>query len=214
VPSFREHVETQRLWRTLPGLERVERGVALTFDDGPDEDSTPAVLEALDELGARATFFLAGEQVERHPEIAGEIARGGHALGLHCFRHESMQEWRATEARDDLLRGLDAIEAATGERPRIFRPPYGRLGPESYAVALAMGLEVVYWSAWGMDWEPLPPERIADLVTRDLARGAIVLLHDSPRYGHRPSALATAEALHVVGEACAREGLELVRLAR
>jgi peptidoglycan-N-acetylglucosamine deacetylase len=212
VPSFREHVETVARWRELPGLERLDDGVALTFDDGPDEDATPALLDQLDELGAKAGFFLVGEQLALHHELGAELVRRGHDVGLHCFHHESMAQLGHAEARDELLRGLDAVEAASGRRPRLFRPPYGLLGADSRAAARELGLELVYWSAWGMDWEPLPAERIADLVRRDLTGGAIVLLHDSARYGHRPSALPTVEALPSIVEACARRGLELTGL--
>jgi peptidoglycan/xylan/chitin deacetylase (PgdA/CDA1 family) len=218
VPSFQEQTHHVEFWRALPGMERLPSDedrharVALTFDDGPDPDATEAVLAALDELGARATFFLVGEQLLDHGELGRELLRRGHGIGLHCFRHLAMGELGKEETRKDLSQGLDAIESATGERPTLFRPTYGWLGEESYAAARELGLEIVYWSAWGMDWEPLPTERIVDLVERDLESGTIVLLHDSPRYAPRPSALPTAQALPAIAEACARRGLELVKL--
>jgi peptidoglycan/xylan/chitin deacetylase (PgdA/CDA1 family) len=186
--------------------------VALTFDDGPHPRGTPAVLEALATAGATATFFLAGEQLLTHHELGGEIARRGHAVGLHCFHHEAYDRLAADEVRDDLQRGLDAIEAATGERPRLFRPPYGRMGDAAHTAVEELGLELVYWSAWGYDWEALGADRIADLVHRDLTTGLIVLLHDSPRYGHRPSAAPTAEALPTILEDAAARGLAIRRL--
>jgi peptidoglycan-N-acetylglucosamine deacetylase len=217
VPSFQEQTHRIDAWRALPGLQRLPAGadagsVALTFDDGPDPDATEAVLDALDEAGARATFFLVGEQLLDHGELGREILRRGHAIGLHCFRHQAIGELGGEETRADLLEGLDAIESATGERPTLFRPTYGWLGEQSYAAALELGLRIVYWSAWGMDWEPLPPERIADLVERDLESGSIVLLHDSPRFAPRPSALPTARALPAIAEACGRRGLDPVPL--
>ena len=207
MPSFQEHTEHLATWRELPGIERLEDGVALTFDDGPDPDATEALLDALDAVDARATFFLVGEQLLAHQDLGAEVARRGHQIGLHCFRHEPMGELGTDATREDLLRGLDAIEATTGERPALFRPPYGWLGRDSYAAALDLGLQVVYWSAWGMDWEPLPPERIGELVLRDLESGAIVLLHDSPRYAPRPSAVPTVRALPQILDACSRRGL-------
>ena len=218
MPSFQEQIHHVEAWRALPGLERLPFGpsrqgrVALTFDDGPDPDATEAVLDELDGLGARATFFLVGEQLVDHGEIGGELVRRGHRIGLHCFRHQAMGELGKEETREDLLLALDAIESATGERPRLFRPTYGWLGEESYAAARELGLEIVYWSAWGMDWEPLPPERIVDLVLRDLRSGTIVLLHDSPRYAPRTSAVSTVRALPAIVQACAERGLEPVVL--
>jgi peptidoglycan/xylan/chitin deacetylase (PgdA/CDA1 family) len=201
VPSFREHVDTLARWRSHPGREWVEVGVALTFDDGPDPESTPAILDVLDAGRARATFFLVGEQLLTHHELGREVARRGHAIGLHGFHHVEGEEGA------DLLRGLDAIEAAAGVRPRLYRPPYGRMHEATYAACRELGLEAVYWSAWGADWEDIGPERIVELVRRDLVDGAIVLLHDSARYGHRPSAKPTVDALPQLLETIEARGL-------
>jgi peptidoglycan/xylan/chitin deacetylase (PgdA/CDA1 family) len=193
VPGFGQLAETFERWRRFPGRERVEEGVALSFDDGPDPDATPAILEQLERAGVRATFFLVGEQLLVHHELGRAIVEAGHQVGLHGFRHVEHEE--LDDPRADLLRGLDAIESATGIRPRLCRPPYGRFSQASFATCTELELEPVYWSAWGMDWEPLAADRIADLVMRDLDSGAIVLLHDSPRYAPRTSAAPTAEAL-------------------
>jgi peptidoglycan-N-acetylglucosamine deacetylase len=196
VPGFGQLAETVERWRRFPGRERIEDGVALTFDDGPDPDATPAVLDALERSGVRATFFLVGEQLLVHHELGGAVAEAGHDVALHGFHHVDHDELE--DPREDLLRGLDAIESATGVRPRLCRPPYGRFSEASFTACRELELEPVYWSAWGMDWEPLAAERIAELVTRDLDAGAIVLLHDSPRYAARPSAAPTADALGAI----------------
>jgi peptidoglycan/xylan/chitin deacetylase (PgdA/CDA1 family) len=208
VPSFRQQLETIERWRRFPGLERLDAGLALTFDDGPDPDATPAVLDALGAAGAQATFFLVGEQVDAHPELAAEVAARGHAVGLHGYRHVEHDE--LGDPRVDMERGAAALAAATGERPALFRPPYGRFSAASRTACRELGLSPVYWSGWGCDWEPIPAPRIADLVIRDIALGVIVLLHDSARYAYRESALATAEALPAVLEAVVAAGLELV----
>jgi peptidoglycan-N-acetylglucosamine deacetylase len=209
VPSFQQQRETLERWRRYPALERLEAGVALTFDDGPDPDCTPAVLDALAEAGVRAVFFLVGEQVEAHPELARRVADEGHAVALHGFRHVEHDELGA-EVRADLERGAATTEAATGVQPRLYRPPYGRFSEESYRAVRELGLEPVYWSGWGGDWDPIPAERIADLAIRDLAPGAILLLHDSARYATRPSAAPTAEALPAILAAMRERGLEPV----
>ena len=185
---------------------------ALTFDDGPDEDATPAVLDELDRFGARATFFLVGEQLMRHSAISREAAERGHELALHGFGHPDHDELSPAQSRDDVARGIGAFEAATGRSPRFYRPPYGRFNRWSYEACHELGLQPVYWSAWGSDWEDIPPERIADLVVRDLVPGAIVLLHDSARYAGRPSATPTAEAIPLIAEQAAARQLELVTL--
>jgi peptidoglycan/xylan/chitin deacetylase (PgdA/CDA1 family) len=213
VPSFGQQVDTLDRWRRLPGLERLPRdgGVALTFDDGPDPDGTPAVLEALAAARAGATFFLVGEQLVLHHELGRAVAEAGHEVALHGFRHVEHDEL-GPGAKDDLLRGLDAVESATGVRPTLYRPPYGRFSEASYAACRELGLEPVYWSAWGSDWEAIGPERIAELVARDLDAGAVVLLHDSARYATRPSAEPTAAALPEILRQLRDRGLEPARI--
>jgi peptidoglycan-N-acetylglucosamine deacetylase len=209
VPSFQQQRETLERWGRFPARERIDAGVALTFDDGPDPDCTPAVLDALAAAGARGVFFLVGEQVEAHPELARRVADDGHAVALHGFRHVEHDELGA-EVRADLERGAAAVVDATGVQPRLYRPPYGRFTEESYGAVGELGLAPVYWSGWGADWEPIPAERIADLAIRDLAPGTILLLHDSPRYATRPSAAPTAESLPAILAAMRERGLEPV----
>ena len=198
----------------MPALERTAAtdAVALTFDDGPDPDATPAVLDALDAAGARATFFLLGEQVMAHRELGREVVERGHEVALHGYGHDDHDSLTETAARDDLARGLGTLEAGVGVRPRFCRPPYGRFSPASYAACEALGLERVYWSGWGGDWEPVPGERIAELASRDLGPGAILVLHDSARYADRESALPTAEAIPAIAERAAELRLRLVTL--
>src|SRR3954470_19223042 len=212
MPGYSQMLETAERWRRLPARERVEAGAALTFDDGPDPDGTPAVLAALDAAGVRATFFVVGEQLMRHHGIARDAAARGHELALHGFEHAEHETLRPQAARDDLARALGAFEAATGRRPRFFRPPGGRFSEASYEACRHLGSEPVYWSSWGMDWEPIPGERVADLATRDLSDGDVVLLHDSTRYGHRPDCRATAEAVGAVAARAAELGLRVERL--
>jgi peptidoglycan/xylan/chitin deacetylase (PgdA/CDA1 family) len=216
VPSFRQHVDTVERWREMPALERFDDGsrAVLTFDDGPDEDSTPAVLDALDDAGLKATFFVVGEQLLRAHAIARDAAERGHELALHGFAHPSHDELGGAASRDEIARGVGAFEAATGRSPRFYRPPYGRFNEWSYSACHDLRLEPVYWSAWGNDWEDIAPERIAELLSRDLIPGTIALLHDSARYANRPSAAATAEAVPLIAEYAASREIELVPLGQ
>lgn len=200
-----------RLWAELPGLERIPDGIALTFDDGPDPDATPAVLDALEAAGAQGTFFMVGEQVLAHPGLAREVAERGHEVQAHCFDHQHHE--RLADPAEDVRRTLDAIVSATEVQPTMQRPPYGRFTPASHGACLQAGLQPVYWSAWGEDWEDLAPDRIADFVTRDLSPGLVILLHDSARYAHRPSARATAAAIPLVAAALAERGLAPTRIS-
>jgi peptidoglycan-N-acetylglucosamine deacetylase len=179
--------------------------VALTFDDGPHPQGTPAVLDALAAAGAVATFFLVGEQVEAHPTLALEIAQRGHEVQAHCFDHTHHDQLGDPVA--DLRQTIDAVFQATGVAATQQRPPYGRFTRASHAACLQAGLQPVYWSAWGEDWEDLGPDRIADFVSRDLSDGVVILLHDSARYAHRPTARATAAAIPLIAAAMADASL-------
>jgi peptidoglycan/xylan/chitin deacetylase (PgdA/CDA1 family) len=205
MPSFQEHRQMLQLWADLPGLERIATGVALTFDDGPDPDGTPKVLDALDEAGLKATFFLVADQIDADPGLAREIASRGHEVQAHCADHRPHREVQDPAA--DLWRTIETIFKATGIAPTMQRPPYGRFTPGSHAACIKAGLEPVYWSAWGEDWEDIGPDRIADFVIRDLSDGVVILLHDSARYAHRPSARATAAAIPSIAAALADRSL-------
>jgi peptidoglycan-N-acetylglucosamine deacetylase len=209
------HPGRARRWQRFPGLERVQPAgrAVLTFDDGPDPDATPAVLDALDLAGARATFFILGTQLAAHPDLGGEIVRRGHEIGLHGYDHHRHDRVDADVSRSDLTRGQAAIEDILGVRCRWFRPPYGKMSPASAEVCESLGLTAVYWSAWGLDWEKVSAERIAQVVCDQIDDGGIILLHDSARYGRRSTAVSTAEAIPLIAERVSQRGLSLVSLA-
>jgi len=190
------HPSRARRWRAWPGVERLTgRRAVLTFDDGPGADATPRVLDQLDRLDVAASFFVLGAEVLREPELARRIVAGGHELGLHGFAHPRFDLLSAEQARADLEQGLEAIETTTGVRPSWFRPPYGKLSDASYEACLSLDLKVVYWSTWGLDWEDISASAICGEVVPNLGAGAVILLHDTARYGRRASAKATADAL-------------------
>jgi peptidoglycan-N-acetylglucosamine deacetylase len=182
-------------------------GVALTFDDGPHPEGTPAVLERLSRAGAHATFFVIGEQVERRPALLADVAAAGHAVALHGYRHHLQLRLSAREVADDLARGSAVIEDAIGRRPTLHRPPFGIYSPAGLATARAVGLQPLLWSRWGKDWRKFTtPKRIAARSTRDLGAGDVILLHDADFYCARDSHRRTATALKLIlTELSARE---------
>jgi peptidoglycan/xylan/chitin deacetylase (PgdA/CDA1 family) len=186
----------------------------LTFDDGPDSSpqGTVAVLDALDAVEAKATFFLVGEQIAESPDLAPEILARGHEIGVHGQRHFRHDRVSAEESVADIEAGYAAIAGVMNTSPRFYRPPYGKLSPEGADVCRRLGLEIAYWSTWGLDWEPLPSERISRRVNRDLDDGAIVLLHDSARYAVRPSAIETARSIAAIARRASELGLDLITL--
>jgi peptidoglycan/xylan/chitin deacetylase (PgdA/CDA1 family) len=184
--------------RTLPGAD----GVALTFDDGPHPEGTPAILDVLAGAGARATFFVVGEQVRRRPALLTEIVAAGHLVGLHGDRHRLQLRLSGPALREDLLRGRAAIEDVLGQRPVWHRPPYGIYSPAGLAAARSAGLRPLLWSRWGKDWRKFTtPNRIAGRVLAGLLPGDVILLHDADFYSARGSHRRTARALaHIAGE--------------
>lgn len=201
--------------RVPPGIERVPAGRAvLTFDDGPDSSpgATAAVLDALDAAGAKATFFLVGEQISKAPELAREICSQGHEVGVHGQRHFRHDQVPAAESVADVEAGFATAGDLIGAAPRFYRPPFGCLTPAASEACQGLGMEVAFWTTWGLDWEPLSGRRIARRVLRDLDDGVIVLLHDSARYAIRPSAAPTAESLEAIASSAADRRLELTTL--
>lgn len=193
----------------LIGVERrVASGVALTFDDGPHPEGTPAALAVLRERNVTATFFLVGEQVERHPSIAADIATAGHRIALHGYRHRLQLRFTPRALADDLRRGFHAIAEATGEAPDTYRPPYGIFSPAGLAYTRKRGWRPLLWSRWGRDWAArATPESIAATVTDDLRGGDVLLLHDADWYSAGGSHRNTVAALPRVLDAIEARGL-------
>lgn len=196
--------------RTLP---MGARDVALTFDDGPHAQGTSAVLEVLAAHGARATFFLVGEQVERHRSLAAEVAAAGHGIALHGYRHRNLMRVAPRALADDLHRAHALIADVTGCAPTVYRPPYGIFSPAGLAIARREGWEPMLWSQWGKDWRRFAtPEAIARRVTTGVVGGDVLLLHDADHYSARDSWRRTAAALPVVLSELDRRGLRSIAL--
>lgn len=208
------HPGRARRWRRFPGIECCDAPghAVLTFDDGPDAEATPAVLDALDAAGARATFFLLGSQVETAPALAREIAGRGHEIALHGYAHVRHDRISAADSQEDIRRGLDTLEDVVGIRARLYRPPYGKMSPAAADSCRELGLTVVYWSAWGLDWEDVDATRIAQVVSTQMGDRSIILLHDSARFARRPSAAPTAAAIGAIARHARVSQLNLVAL--
>jgi peptidoglycan/xylan/chitin deacetylase (PgdA/CDA1 family) len=182
--------------------------VALTFDDGPHPRGTPATLAALDALGAWATFFLVGEQVERDPALAAEIVAAGHEVAVHCDRHRNLLRLSPPQVRRDLARAEAVIASATGAPLRLYRPPYGVLTTAGLAHARRRGWQTLLWTRWGHDWRArATPASIAAEATADLRGGEVILLHDADHYSAPGSWQRTVAALSRVIEEIDRAGL-------
>ena len=195
------------LWPRVAGVGRLD-GVALTFDDGPDPEGTPAVLARLDALGWTATFFLLGSQVRRFPEQAEALVAAGHEIAVHGDIHHSHLFRGPGDVAADLRRAVATIRDVTGVRPRFFRPPYGVVTTGTLRAARRAGVQPVLWTSWGKDWQAAStPERVVRKLSRTLDPGATLLLHDSDCTSTPGSWRATAACLPLLADELARRGL-------
>jgi peptidoglycan-N-acetylglucosamine deacetylase len=188
-------------------------GVALTFDDGPHPEGTPAVLEALASAGAVATFFLVGEQVERWPDEAAAIVESGHEVALHGYRHRLVLTRAPSALARDLDRAAALIAEITGRKPLYYRPPYGVFSSPALVLARRRGWIPFLWSRWGWDWSAKASgESVARRAGTGLRAGDVVLLHDADHYSAPGSWRTTVAALPSVLEAVDRAGEPFVSL--
>ena len=207
LPVVRRTLAPSLLGRGRPS------SVALTFDDGPHPDGTPAVLDALDALGWTATFFVLGVEARRHPELVRETVRRGHEVALHGDAHRYLIARAPWTAYDDLARARDSVADIAGVQPRWWRPPYGVLSGPGLVAARRLGVQPVLWSAWGRDWraDATAASVVTDLTARPLP-GATLLLHDSDVTSTPGSWRTTVAALPQLAKHIATSTLDVVAL--
>ena len=184
--------------------------VALTFDDGPSED-TERVLDVLGEHNVAASFFMIGRQVETFPGIAQRVRAEGHEIGNHSYSHPIYLYQRACKTREELERTQAVISETTGIRPRFARPPCGVRTPAYFATARALGLRTVQWDVAGFDWKPRSARKIATDVLNRVEAGSIVLLHDGDSDG-KQDRHETVAALSLIIDGLREKGLHVAPL--
>jgi len=190
--------------------DSVKRQVALTFDDGPDPRSTPALLKILREHEVEAAFFAIGKNVEAEPKLANDILRGGHLLENHSYQHSNATNfYPAAKLTAELIRVQQAIEKHTGTTPHFFRPPIGLSNPNTFRVAEALRLKVIGWDIRSLDTRITDPDKVVRRIERGLRPGAIILLHD----GNIPVERLVATVKLLLAR-LREHGYELVRLDR
>ncbi len=188
--------------------------VALTFDDGPDPESTPAFLECLERLDVRATFFLLGVMVERAPALARELVERGHEVAVHGWDHRSLALRGPVSTDRQIGRGAEAVHRHTGQAPVWWRPPYGVLTSPALVSAHRHGLTPVLWGSWGRDWTAhASPESVIDTLGTGLRPGRTVLLHDSSCTSAPGAWRSALGALPELVARCQDDGLRIGPLA-
>jgi len=190
------------LMRTHAHGPRDRAVVALTFDDGPDPERTPQLLDALDALDVKATFFLLGSKVDAYPALARRIVDAGHEVGNHTYRHPYLPLHRSRSVVRELMQTDRAIAQSTGVVPRLARPPYGGRSPFNVRAFAKLEKRVVLWDVNSFDWRGAPADEVATRVLERVRPGSIVLLHDA-----RDGGETTIEAVKQIVPALRARGL-------
>ena len=153
----------------------------ITIDDGPDPHDTPILLDLLDRHHTKAIFFMIGEKVRAHPELAREVVRRGHEIGNHTQTHPQGSFWCAGpwRTRSEIAGCQQVIEEITGVKPKWFRAPVGHRNLFTHAVASAFGLRVMAWNRRGFDAVSTDARKVIDRILPGLGAGDIVLLHEA-----------------------------------
>lgn len=160
-------------------VDTTERVHAITYDDGPDPDQTPPILDVLAHRGARATFFVLSDAVRRHPDVAARIVADGHELALHGEDHRSLLTLSDREAVASVRRAKHLVEDLVGTPVRLYRPPYGAHTLRQAIGLRRLGLDLTLWSGDAVDWLDGDVSSIAGRAAATVFPGSILLLHDT-----------------------------------
>ncbi|MBB6099134.1 peptidoglycan/xylan/chitin deacetylase (PgdA/CDA1 family) [Deinobacterium chartae] len=183
---------------------------ALTFDDGPDPETTPRVLAALREAGVKATFFVVGERARQHPDLVRQILEEGHEVGSHGYRHRHAWFRWPWSVGADLRRSLRVLEDITGERPKYFRPPHGAYTASTWLALRGSGVIPVHWNLEAHDWSAqYDAARVVERMLAKAEPGTIAVMHDAG-----PGGRTAAEALPGLIAELKNRGYSLVPLGK
>jgi peptidoglycan/xylan/chitin deacetylase (PgdA/CDA1 family) len=167
-----------RVLGSITSAESLQPVVALTFDDGPDPEVTPRILDMLKERGIKATFFILSERAEEHSELARRLVAEGHEAALHGSNHDNLTTLGMGQVMDRVRGGKQRLHRVVGSPVRLFRPPYGAQSLRTFALTRLSGMKVVVWSADPNDWDQVSLEEIVARTLQHVEPGAILLLHD------------------------------------
>jgi len=168
--------------RNFSGLREGTRALALTYDDGPNDPWTLRLLDVLARHNARATFFMLGEFVRQRPDIVRTVFQAGHAIGNHSYSHPNLIFSTRAQMQSEIEETNRLLEEITGERPTLFRPPFGGRRIATFRMARELRLEPVMWRVTCYDWSATSVAQIVRQARRQITGGEVVLLHDG---GHK-----------------------------
>ncbi|HEX3046457.1 MAG TPA: polysaccharide deacetylase family protein [Bacillota bacterium] len=179
--------------------------LALTFDDGPDSQFTPKILDVLKKYNVKATFFVVGSQIEKYPEIFKRIIREGHAIGSHSYQHLNICRLSAAKIKFQLNKNQELIQNNGGSALVYYRPPYGALDPTSIELISKNGYKIVLWTIDSLDWRGFKKQQVLANVVPKLKNGYIILQHCGTQT-QKESLNGTVEALPGIIESAQRLG--------
>ena len=176
-------VKLRDIWQTLYpyGVFRTGKAVYLTFDDGPIPEVTPKVLAILAQYKVKATFFMVGENVDKHPEVYEQVVKAGHRIGNHTYNH--IKGWHCTTAT--YLGNVEQCQERIGDT-NLFRPPYGKATWLQRRMLHLMGYKLIYWDILTRDYDSaVTPEEMLANIQRNTRPGSIINFHDSLKSNER-----------------------------
>lgn len=186
-------------------VEKDYKVLSISFDAAWGNEDTQTLIDILSKYKVRATFFVVGDWVDKYPESVKALADAGHEIMSHSNTHAHFNSLSADEIIADLNASCDKIEAITGVRPTLFRPPYGEYDDHVITTVRSMGIEPIQWDVDSLDWKEISADEITQRVTSKVQPGSIVLFHNA--------ALHTPEALPAIIETLLQEGYEFVPIS-
>ncbi len=208
-PKMDQWTETHQV---ISQYDTTDKVVALTFDDGPNPEATPQILEALRRYNAHATFFVLGSKLESYPLLAKQMAQDGHEIGNHSYEHTDFNQLSHDEMVEDIVKTNHTIYDLSGKTCTWLRPPGGYLSIDLVEqIAPSLNMKIGYWSYIqdSKDWQTgRSAQQIADYILQHIAPGQIILLHDG--CSNSPQ---TAQAVEIILRALDQEGYEFLSLS-
>lgn len=187
-------------------VQRDHKVCALSFDAAWGNEDTQTLIDIFDRYDVKVTFFVVGEWVEKYPDSVRALAEAGHEVMSHSNDHAHFNTLSADQIVADLNACNDKIEAITGRRPTLFRPPFGEYDDHVITTVRGMGLEPIQWDVDSLDWKEYDAATITQRVTANVGAGSIVLFHNA--------ALHTPEALPGILDYLFREGYDVVPISQ
>lgn len=184
------------------GNDNHPKYIALTFDDGPDEKVTPAILNILKKYDIKATFFMLANSANKYPKIAKLVADAGHDIANHSETHINLNTVNRKRIEREILQSQQLIKEITGKKPTLFRPPYGEYNQAVLDISTKSNQTIIMWSVDTLDWQHRNKERTYEIIKNNVQPGSIILMHDIHQ--------STADALPKIIESLQKDGYEFL----